>query len=465
VTQRFRNCRLGGTPWTRRAAADGTVAGDDASEAGFSLLELIIVTAVLPIVIGAITLALISIFSLQGGAANRLTDSGDAQAISANLEKDVQGAALVTTNGTSTGLAPCDSSSQAGAGQLLGLESQSAQVEISYVEVAQGTTNSLFRNVCQNGSSTPTSSQAIALDIPSGQTATVTCTTVGQSGCNGTTNVTNSWIPASDVANVMLSVTAPGSKFSYTLVAVPGASSSSSASSTVTASNSGCGFATPGTGTYASTLCFVDFSAFNGSSTCPGASGYQLMSAPIANTPYTMTFCVKATGSAVSPHSIPTYFAPPTSEAFLGNNGFYTGIPGNPAIYQTTGGTTTVTIIDIQVLDSSGSPATGWELVTGDAESTDSNESMTWTIPQTGGPVLNLLDNSPISPYGNACAFTGDPGGVDLTGLGTQTVTCGASVSSDKTGTVMLEAQTPNSLTVTMLGGGLEAMFLGLLLP
>jgi len=38
-------------------------------------------------------------------------------------------------------------------------------------------------------------------------------------------------------------------------------------------------------------------------------------------------------------------------------------------------------------------------------------------------------------------------------------------VSSDKTGTVMLQAAAPTTLSVQMVGDGLEAMFIGLLLP
>ena len=45
------------------------------------------------------------------------------------------------------------------------------------------------------------------------------------------------------------------------------------------------------------------------------------------------------------------------------------------------------------------------------------------------------------------------------------TVKCASSVTSDKTGTLMLEAQAPTSLTVTMKGAGLEAVFVGVLLP
>ena len=134
--------------------------------------------------------------------------------------------------------------------------------------------------------------------------------------------------------------------------------------------------------------------------------------------------------------------------------------PEIPAFYQTQeGSTSVVSITNIQVLDSNGKPATGWGIVTGDAESTDQGESMTWTSDQA----LNLIPNSPASPIGNACAAPVSPDG--LTGVGTTTVTCSATVSSDKTGTVMLEASQPSSLTVQMVGTGLEAMFIGLLLP
>jgi hypothetical protein len=44
-------------------------------------------------------------------------------------------------------------------------------------------------------------------------------------------------------------------------------------------------------------------------------------------------------------------------------------------------------------------------------------------------------------------------------------VECRATVPSEKTGTVMLQAPAPTFLTVNMVGAGLEAVFLGLLLP
>jgi hypothetical protein len=181
----------------------------------------------------------------------------------------------------------------------------------------------------------------------------------------------------------------------------------------------------------------------------------------------------------------PTY-----PEAFLGNNGFYTVSNSvDPALYQqksSVGKTTTVSIYDIQIATSSGSAVSGWQLVTGDAETTDSGESMTW-VSSAGAP-FSLLWNTPlVSAIGSAgdtgsfgaCSNPTSPLGLSpatlLTGIPAQSVTCASSTSvtgSDgngnsytRNGTVMLEALTPTSLTVTMVGTGLEAMFMGILLP
>jgi len=204
------------------------------------------------------------------------------------------------------------------------------------------------------------------------------------------------------------------------------------------------------------------------------------MAAGIASTPFTLSFCISASPNSgamsqggrvgyddIAAVPLPTYASPPTSEAFLGNNGFYTGVPGNAGLYTINqGSTATVNITNIQVLNSNGVAATSWELVTGDAESTDTSESITWTSNQN----LSLLPNSPNSPIGNACDSTGQyaPPAYNpnaLTGVGTKTVACNATASRDHTGTTMLEATTPSSLTVTLNGTGLQAMFLGVLVP
>ena len=430
------------------------------------------VCLILPIVAGALVLVLMSVFSLQNGVSNRISDSADAQTVSNTFEQDVASAALVTTNATST--------PQCGSGtQLLGLEwdlneaTRAYETVVSYDVVSNGSGSSenLERLSCTSGgSTTPTTTSVVSYDIPSSQVSPViTCASTASSECAGTPPLySTSWVASQGITGVTFNITEPGSNYSYSLVGLPGASEPVSAQSTISAPTTQCGFATPGTGTYASSLCFVDFSSWenqltNGTgASCTTTAGSGLVvSAGITNTPYTITFCLTTTGGPIKAAGIPTYFAPPTSEAFLGNNGFYTGIPGDPALYQANEGTTsTITINNIQVLDSNGNPATGWQLVTGDAESTDSGESLTWTA----SAPLTLLPNSPTSPYGNACAEPTalNPAAVYLTGLGTDSVKCAATVSSDKTGTVMLEAPTPSSLSVQMVGAGLQANFIGM---
>ncbi len=502
-----RSSQAPSTPW--RGLSDKSLSG---TESGFTLIELVIVTLLLPIIIGAITLALVSIFSIQGTVANRISDSSDAQVVSTNFESDVQAASYITTNVASANPAPCQTASQKASDQLvLSLEIGNDESEVSYIELANGPISggpsdsySLVRNECRGGTTAPASSSTVSFDIPSGQQAQVSCTATAASQCSETspTNYSNSWINAANVTGVTFSTTELASNYPYTLVGVPRANSvQSEASATAISTNSTCGFATPSPlSTYASDLCFVDFTVWN---TYTGASSPQCtgrglyIASAIDGTPYTLEFCIsvstidRASGNAINGKTLinssggstsvagwngilatilPTYVSPPPgSAAFLGNNGFYTGVPGNPALYESDeGSTSTITITQIQVVDSDGDPATGWDLVTGDAESTDQGESMTWST-GSSGPGLFDLANSPTSEMGNACADptpgTSTTPGDGFSGNGTQTVECQASISEAHTGTVMLEAKAPSNLTVTLYGGGLEAMFLGILLP
>ncbi len=115
-------------------------------ESGFTLVELLIVVVVLPLVVGAVALALMSVFNLQGGVSNRLSNSADAQIVSANFVSDVQGASLITTASSPTSPAACGTSSQ-----LLGMVLGTGQTEVSYVDAPLGSSNALSRNVCQGG--------------------------------------------------------------------------------------------------------------------------------------------------------------------------------------------------------------------------------------------------------------------------------------------------------------------------
>jgi prepilin-type N-terminal cleavage/methylation domain-containing protein len=490
-------------------------------DTGFTLIELLVVIGVLPILLGGIAVALLSVLSLQTNVSNRIGDSNDALVASTNFNRDVQSAELMTTQSTPAACGATSSTST----QILGLEwganslpstsggpTGGYDTVVSYMSTQvtnpnNGTkTYTLTRQLCTFGtSSTPKSTFTVAHDIGS-PTVTVYGAKLNGQFQTVTANFSSGWYSSQGVTSVTFGVNAPGSGFNYTLVGLPGQSMSTGAASTLTTVPAGtpeCGFAALGTGTYSAQLCFADFTNYNAPLQSSGKC--QTMQIPVADTPYTLSACVSYSGTPVVPNIIPTYYNPSgyNSEAFLGNNGFYTNIPGDAALYQSNGNSplTTVYFTNIQLLDAAGHAASGWTLVTGDAESTDANE---WMVFQSN---LNwsVLDNSPGNPFGNDCFDSNDPGNqgfmtyvgptpptaantiqsggqqgslnsnvkgttASIPNTGTSSVLCEASIQLNKTGTIMVEAQeptgssAPQTLTVTMRGAGLEALFLGVYL-
>ena len=541
-------------------------------ESGFSLIELIVVVAIMPIILGGIAVALLSVFSLEGPTGNRIGNSNDELVASSNFNKDVQSAAQITTNttGYSSTVAGCGSlgSKQS---QLLGLEwgANSAitgsatagygyQTVISYVSslVTNPVTNvqsyQLSRQVCNSGpSATPSSTFTVSSNLGSAPTVYVCGATsvTPTTDCGAFSEITSQfsnpapstvqWAGSNGVTKVAFNIAEPGLRnsptYNYQLVGLPsqGVSQGSGTTTTVPTTNNNCEFATPGTGTYANQLCFVDFTGLTDTAySASNPNQCQQMSGQVENTPYTIKFCIAVvpnsynsgggcTGYTAQPLTafpIPTYYVTGQtwdSEAFLGNNGFYTGLTGNPALYQdqTNNGTrahqdppnstcewqmSTIYITNFQVLDAAGQQASGWTLVTGDAESTDSGE---WTVYQnlssTNWSVLN--NNGPSDPYGNSCYDGGDANNVGFLGYkasqalaagtnipaadkvtlpvspatfpktGTTAVLCESDSQLNKTGTLMLAAQQTTagsqSIEITMNGHGWgQAVFLGVLL-
>ena len=449
----------------------------DADDRGFTLVELLIVITIVPLIIGSLAAGLMAVFSLQSGVSNRISNSGEAQAMLSVYTNDVQSAQYVTTQSTS--------SPQCGTGhQLLGLEwdpvsSGGFLTTVSYVLVPPSggaTSSNLVRLYCTAGSSTPTSTTTISYNFSNSQVpptlTPASSNTAAQLG----------WTTAQTVLTVGFAITQPEgannvTPYVNTLVATPAASASvtSSGGPITTATTTSCNFATTG-GTYVSTLCFVDFAslatAANAAAvTAPGTCLEMSVSLPQN---YTMFFCLHISGHVWGVSGLPTWESGCVGNicsggAFLGNNvggvPFYFGVPGQPAIYMLppNGGITTVSITGITVVNPQGINATGWEVVAADAETTDQNESITFQSDQ----ILNLLPNSPTSPVGNECGSTPPTYNTQyLTGVGTTTVQCFGPVSSNKTGTTMVWALTPNTMTVTLNGGagGLEGTTFGLLL-
>jgi len=206
-----------------------------------------------------------------------------------------------------------------------------------------------------------------------------------------------------------------------------------------------CGYATAGTGTFASTICWFDMSGYNAVQAQTG----QAFAVAIPGG-YTLSFTITNSGGAVHAATLPTF-----GGAYLGSAGHYSGIPGSPALYQSTSHTVTTSVLtNISLTNSSGVAQTGFALVGADAESSDNSESLSWT---SSSPITSLTATSSGTGLGNAC-------GGGFTGVGTTTVTCtGASVGT-KTGAAILASKAPTTFSQSMTGGGLQAFSFGVLL-
>jgi hypothetical protein len=503
----------------RRGIVNGVGDVQSREESGFTLIELVIVTVVVPLIVGALAIGLMSILSLQTGVSNRLTNSEDSQVTQANFRNDVQSAQFITTNPAVNG----GFTGECGTGdQVLGLEwnentvTNIFQTVVSYVSVPEANgTYALVRQECTNVSSHMTNIEPVT------STSTVSANLAGSllaseyhpvilPGGSATSALKN-WISVAatgtqdgelGVTSVSFPITEPGSSssvpgYSYNLVATPPASNllAGGGPPLTATTQAGCGYAAPGSGSYASSLCLFDFSALSGNNMVAARQGCVELAIPLPGGS-NLYFCIAISGSPVAPYALPTW-----TDGFLGNqiNGvpFYSDIPGDPALYQscegdastcvvngvtvpnTWGGVTTINITHITVVSPDGNAATGWEFVSADAESTDSGESIQWT---SNNPLYDIANNQSVDtasdPIGNACnsgagvsgsltdsqgnttpvtasqIFAGDPA---------TSITCSGNSNGVKTGTMMVESLQPKTLSITMIGTGLEGISLGLL--
>lgn len=472
---------------------------------GFTLVELLIVVAVMPLIVGALSLGLISVFKLQSSVSNRLGDTVDSQVVESTFQNDVS-SALAVTAAPGLSAEECGPSSET---QLLGLAWSPYSTQqgggyatiVTYAEVQNGSQWNLVRQYCTGGySQTPATSTIVAYNIQA------PCATGQSTGCQGPAQVLlqsgldeaaeSSWVPVVDsnatsnnVATVEFPLADPnatekGGAYDYTLTATPEAAAptlSSGGSNITVTTQAGCNFATPGTGYYASSMCLVDFSNLTGNNLLAAESGCLEMEVNLPGGSE-LYFCLSISGGPIEPYALPTW-----ENGFLGNScnasgctagtPFYTGIGGDPALYQTENGTTTtITISKISVLTAKGTAATGWWAVGADAESTDSGEYIQWTSDQ---PLLVMSDSSsttytysqwaanhdswPSDPVGNAYV-----NGTYLQYVNNAETVKGSVPSQDsiglKTGTGMVETETPTTFTTTMYGTGKEAMAFGVLL-
>jgi prepilin-type N-terminal cleavage/methylation domain-containing protein len=227
--QPFGGCNLFGRLWSsRRLHSDRQPRGD---EGGFTLVELLVVVVIIPLVIGAISVALISVMTQQTNVSNKVSDSQDTQVVSATFVQDVQSASQITTSSTVNTPIPCG----AGTPILSLLWGSSPQTVVSYDVVQQGSHSQLFRYGCANGgSTTPTNGRIIAHDVQSSLAAAITglsCPPAALSCSPMPAAAASGWTSTAGVAGVTLSINSgsTGDKtYNYSLTGVPRASTSSS---------------------------------------------------------------------------------------------------------------------------------------------------------------------------------------------------------------------------------------------
>jgi prepilin-type N-terminal cleavage/methylation domain-containing protein len=309
---------------TGRNSGSWRLRGQNPDE-GFTLVELLIVVTILPMIVGALSLGLVSILSLQSGVANRLANTADSQVVSASYQNDIQAAAYVTTAATST--------PQCGNGtgtQLLGLESNLNQTTgvfqttISYVSVTTtGTTPTytLERLFCDNGSYTPSSTTTLSYNLQSSQSIPfINCVSSASSLLCSQSLAAQQWISAQNIADVTFTVVQPEpghqstssscatGSYCYSLTGSPVASASSTNNGSPFTANTttSCGFASPNTGAYSGTLCFVNFAFLKGAALAQATGGGCLELSVSLPGNYTMYFCLQITGPTVLPWYLPT---------------------------------------------------------------------------------------------------------------------------------------------------------------
>lgn len=211
--------------------------------------------------------------------------------------------------------------------------------------------------------------------------------------------------------------------------------------STGTASAANCSYATAQGSTGPSnwqTYCWIDFTGYNDVQ-ARSASGQSY--ALTLQDGSVMSFVLRVSGAAIFASATPTW-----GGAAVGNTAFL-GIPGRPALYQSSAGTTTVSFTGITITPPAGVAAvSNYMFVAGDAESSNETESLSF---QSNGGGWVLLDQ--IGPISGATYPT-------VSGAGTATFTTTGVPGT--VGAYIAGSTTPTTVTATIVGGGLQgAMF------
>jgi uncharacterized repeat protein (TIGR01451 family) len=188
------------------------------------------------------------------------------------------------------------------------------------------------------------------------------------------------------------------------------------------------------------TYCWIDMSSYNSATVFGGGQGFAITLSDGSVLSFTLS------GISPSGTSIRAAAAPAWTGAATGNSAFL-GIPGQPILYTTTGGTVDLTLSNIKVTPPNGVVSTGqYKFVVADAESSNNGESLRFI---TDGAPWEEVDQVPPTT-----------GAIYPTISGTGTSTFNVTGVAGTVGAYIMGSLSPETVQVRLVAGGLQGIML-----
>ena len=191
-------------------------------EEGFTLVELVMVLIIMPLIVGAVAVVMITTLkatSDPNGTTARLAESNDEQITSTYFVRDIENSTQITTQGAFLCGSPPPLPQTAT--QVLGLFGDGGVTTISYVVTTIGGLPTLVRYYCASGKSgTPTNTTTLSNTLTSATAVslTLTCATAYSTTCSS--DAAAAPTSSIDVSIVGIAVN-ENSGFSFDLAASP----------------------------------------------------------------------------------------------------------------------------------------------------------------------------------------------------------------------------------------------------
>lgn len=190
------------------------------------------------------------------------------------------------------------------------------------------------------------------------------------------------------------------------------------------------------------TYCWIDMSAYNNAAVFGAGQTFAVTLSDGSVLSFLLT------GNTPGTTAIVAKPAPAWSGAATGNTAFL-GIPGNPILYTTVGGTVNLTMSNIILTPPGGVVASGqFKFVVADAESTNGGESLTFV---TNGGAWTVVDQ--VDPISGTIYPT-------ITGAGTSTFK--ETGVAGTVGAYIVGSLSPTIVNVQLVAGGLQGVMLAL---